>query len=308
MRTWNHNIILRLYVKIWYNSNDYIFISFFMKPKSNSKHPPITQDKFSETLNTIYEKTIGWMAGTQDSPAKKMADYYMKKNNNNPEKAAKALVTTQKVKTFSTGFVYSLGGIPALPVTLPADLTSALFIEIRMIAAVAIIGGYDPNSKEVRTLIFLCLIWGNIKKWLKWMWIKAGKETVKAIIKKMPAKMMIEINKKIWIRLFAKVGTKWAAGTTKWLPLVGWFIWGGMNAFFTDQVWKKAISMFVLNNLNELEEAEIQKEKLKKPISEQIADKAKFIEKKAQEYKKRIPNTFKVKKQQQKIKDPLADL
>lgn len=279
-----------------------------MAEKAKKPAPIFTQDKFTDTLNTIYEKTIWGMAGTGDSPATKMAKYYLEKNNNDPEKAARALVTTQKVKTFSTGFVYSLGGIPALPVTLPADLTSALFIEIRMIAAVAIIGGYDPNAKEVRTLIFLCLIWGNIKKWLKSMWIKAGKETVKAIIKKMPAKMMVEINKKIWIQLFAKVWAKWAAGTTKWLPLVGWFIGGWMNAFFTNQVGKKAIAMFVTNTLNETEEAELQAEKTKVPLKEQIIEKTHQLEEKTKKYTKRIPNVFQVKKEEQKIKDPLAEL
>ena len=278
-------------------------------PKEIKKTSPIiTQDKFTETLNTIYEKTIGWMAGTWDSPAKKMADHYMKKHNNDPTKAAQALVTTQKVKTFSTGFIYSLGGLPALPLTLPADLTSALFIEIRMIAAVAIIGGYNPDAKEVRTLIFLCLIWGNIKKGLKSMWIQAWKETVKAVIKKMPVKVMAEVNKKIWIQLFTKIGAKWAAWTTKWLPLVGGFIGWGMNAFFTDQVGKKSIAMFVSNNLNELEQAEIEADKNKTPLNTQLSDRAKYLQNKAQNLIHKIPEHFQNKKQEKKVIDPLAEL
>ncbi len=279
-----------------------------VKKQNTGAQQIISQDKFSETLNTIYEKTIGWMAGTWDSPAKKMADHYMEKNNNDPQKAARALVTTQKVKTFSTGFVYSLWWIPALPVTLPADLTSALFIEIRMIAAVAIIWWYDPDSKEVRTLIFLCLIWWNIKKWLKWMWIKVWKETVKALIKKMPARMMIEINKKIWIRLFTKVGTKWAAGTTKWLPLVGWFIGGWMNAFFTDQVGKKAIAMFITDTLNEEENAQIEAQENKQPFQQRLSDKALYLQNKAQNLLHKMPQHFQIKKQVPKVSDPLSEI
>jgi len=277
--------------------------------KQNKKHTAVfTQDSFTQTLNTVYEKTIGGMAWTWDSPAKKMADHYMKKNDNDTLKAAKALVMTQKVKTFSTGFIYSLGWIPALPITLPADLTSALFIEIRMIAAVAIIGWYDPDSKDVRTLIFLCLIWGNIKKWLKSMGIKAGKETVKALIKKMPARMMIEINKKIGIRLFAKVWTKWAAGTTKWLPLIGWFIGWWMNAFFTDQIGKKSIAMFITDTLNEEEDAQIESEINKQSFQDQLSDKAKYLQNKAQNLIHKMPSHFQEKKQTKKIIDPLAEL
>gem|GEM_PF-6421887 len=37
-----------------------------------------------------------------------MAKHYLEKNKGDKLKAAKALVMTQKVKTFSTGFIYSL--------------------------------------------------------------------------------------------------------------------------------------------------------------------------------------------------------
>ena len=70
-----------------------------------------------------------------------------------PRRDANALIRWQTAKAAGVGFITGLPGLPAMPVTLPANLTSVLFIQIRMIAALAYLGGYDLNDDRVRRCV-----------------------------------------------------------------------------------------------------------------------------------------------------------
>ena len=71
-----------------------------------------------------------------DKPINTLVAEYKDKYNDT-EKAINVLIRNQKLKCSTTGFVTGLGGLLTLPVTLPADLVSSLYIELRMIAAIA---------------------------------------------------------------------------------------------------------------------------------------------------------------------------
>ncbi|MGO2174028.1 MAG: EcsC family protein, partial [Staphylococcus equorum] len=59
--------------------------------------------------------------------------------------------------TGTSGFLTGLGGMITLPVALPANITSVVYVQMRMIAAIAHIRGYDLKDDEVKTLVYLCL-------------------------------------------------------------------------------------------------------------------------------------------------------
>lgn len=59
------------------------------------------------------------------------------------------------------GFATNLGGLLAMPITLPANITGILTIQTRMIAAIAHLRGYDINDNRVRTAIVTCLLGGE---------------------------------------------------------------------------------------------------------------------------------------------------
>ena len=107
-------------------------------------------------LNTIYDSSISGK-GVFGESIKNLADEYVDRYGRT-EKAIDRLVSNQRLKCTATGFVTGLGGVVTLPVAIPADLASSLYIEIRMIAAIAAIRGFDVESDEVRTLIYLCLV------------------------------------------------------------------------------------------------------------------------------------------------------
>src|SRR5699024_4716321 len=75
--------------------------------------------------------------------------------------ALASLVATHVAMAGAQGFVTNRGGLAAMPVTLPANVTGVLTIQTRMIAAIAHLRGYDLNDNRVRTAIVMCLLGGD---------------------------------------------------------------------------------------------------------------------------------------------------
>src|SRR6185312_13265940 len=71
--------------------------------------------------------------------------------------AVAALILKQSGIAGAAGFVTGCGGFVALPVAMPANLASALFIQVRLIAAIAHLRGHDIHSNDVRGLVLACL-------------------------------------------------------------------------------------------------------------------------------------------------------
>ena len=77
------------------------------------------------------------------------------------EAAIDSLVAHHVRLATAQGFVTNLGGIAALPVAIPANLTGVAVVQVRLVAAVAHLRGYDINDARVRTAIVMCLLGGE---------------------------------------------------------------------------------------------------------------------------------------------------
>lgn len=75
-----------------------------------------------------------------------MANDYLTKYHTK-EEACKAMLRNQIAKCTTSGFVTGFGGIITMPVTLPANVGSVLYVQMRMIACVAYMNGYELNER-----------------------------------------------------------------------------------------------------------------------------------------------------------------
>lgn len=179
-------------------------------------------------LNTIYDSSISGKGGFGES-SQKLADEYVDRYGRT-EKAIDRLVSNQRLKCTATGFVTGLGGLVTLPVAIPADLASSLYIEIRMIAAIAAIRGFDVESDKVRTLIYLCLVGnsaGDILKQagIRYMTDLAAKKLIPLLSKKIAEKVAENVASKLLLKTAAKGLPKLA----KMVPVVGGIAGGAYN-------------------------------------------------------------------------------
>ncbi|MCL2281848.1 MAG: EcsC family protein [Fibromonadales bacterium] len=197
----------------------------------------------SKLTESIIQRALELAYSAGADYAVELAEKYKKKYPSNKQRQANALIKWQIANGATSGFVMGLGGLATLPVTLPANLASVLFIQMRMITAIAIIGGYDPKDERVKTFAFSCLAGNAVKEILKEIGIEAGKQFVlKNLIGKISEGTLTRINRIIGYGLLAKYGVK---GTAKMLPVVGSIIGGTMDGIWVASVGKIAKSIFI---------------------------------------------------------------
>jgi uncharacterized protein (DUF697 family) len=182
----------------------------------------------STVLNNIYNLAVTGNGSFGDS-IQELADEYVERYGRT-EKAIDKMVSNQRLKCTATGFVSGLGGLITLPVTIPADLASSLYIEIRMIAAIAAIRGYDIYSDEVKTLVYLCIVGNSVGDILKQAGLKALTDyTARVLIPKISKAVAAKVAENVGNKLLLKTSTKVLPKLGKMVPVVGGVLSGSYN-------------------------------------------------------------------------------
>lgn len=202
----------------------------------------ITQEQMLSALNGCYNKALDGVLNTKS--AKAVAEEYVCKYGSN-KLAAEKFLSNQIMKCGTSGFLTGLGGVMTLPVAIPANITSVLYIQLRMISVIAYIGGHNPKDDEVQTMAYLCLTGTSMGDIAKSAGIQIGKKVSTNLIKKIPGKVLTQINQKVGFRLITKAGEKGIINMTKMVPLLGGVIGGGLDMAGTKIVGKKAIDLFI---------------------------------------------------------------
>ena len=115
-----------------------------MSNKQEKIESPSTMMKL---LDWTYEKAIDGIPGLDT--AQELGDSYLDRDGTLEQKV-NSLIRWQNTKTGTSGFVTGLGGAITLPVAIPANVSSVLFIQIRMIAAIAHMCGHNVNDDRVK--------------------------------------------------------------------------------------------------------------------------------------------------------------
>jgi hypothetical protein len=202
----------------------------------------LDQPRIQKVLEFAYEKAVGGVGGL-DSAAD-LAQSYLSQPGT-LEQQADALIRWQVTKAGTSGFLSGLGGLLVLPVTLPANITSVLYVQIRMIAAMAHMGGYDLRDDRVKTLVYACLCGNAAKDVLKSVGITLGMKLTHQAIRKIPGQVLLRINQAVGFRLVTKFGSTGVINLGKAIPLAGGVIGGSFDAVTTRIVGQVAKRAFI---------------------------------------------------------------
>ena len=202
------------------------------------------ESKLQKFLRSAYDIAINGAPGVGIASADTLAREYLRGNRPLPKKI-NSLIRFQNAKAATTGFLTGLGGVITLPVMIPADVSVTLFIQLRMIAAVAIMQGHDAKEDRVRTLCYVCLVGNAAEEILRNAGIIIGKKIAKAQLERMSADILFKINQKVGFRLLTKFGEKGAINLGKLIPLVGGVIGGAADGIATHAVGKTAKKVFI---------------------------------------------------------------
>ncbi|MBN9112153.1 MAG: EcsC family protein [Pseudonocardia sp.] len=169
------------------------------------------------------------------------ADEHLRTAGGDREDAIRRLVATHVRLAAASGFVTGLGGIATLPVSVPASIGGLYLIATRMVAGIAHLRGYDPEDDEVRSAVAIALLGAAGASTLKKSGIELGRRSTVAALEKVPARVLLEINKRVGIRLATKAGEKGAVNMSKLVPFVG-----GPIGATVDGVGCKTIAVYAL--------------------------------------------------------------
>ncbi len=208
--------------------------------------------KMLQIMDWAFDKANGSIPGfgTSQEMAQKYIDKYGSVN-----AAIDHLVNWQITSAATAGFVTSLGGLATMPITLPANVAGVMAIQLRMIGAIAELGGFHENSEEKKTGMYLCLLGSQANNVLAQTTSQFTVKFATASLKKLPGTMLTKINQRVGFRLFSKFGEKGLVNLHKAIPVLGGIIGGTVDAFSTYAIAKAAKALF-LNEIIEFEKQE----------------------------------------------------
>ena len=222
----------------------FITLNLYYKGKDNHFLSNMTSISISNNDYKI-QKTLQWIAdaginglGVLPS-AEQVAKDYLKKAAN-AEDAINSIIKWRTTYAAGTGFISGLGGIAVMPITIPAGLAASYALAANTAAAIAYLRGYNIHSEPVKTMILLCLIGEAGEEILKTAGIAIGTKVSQNLIRQIPGRVLIEINKKVGFRLITKAGEKGAINLMKIVPLVGGIVGGTFDSMFVNSCAKTA--------------------------------------------------------------------
>ena len=202
----------------------------------------VSSETMHEVMEWAYVKAVN---GIGLGSATEMAEDYLAQSGTLEDKI-NSLIRWQNTKAGSAGFVAGIGGIATLPATLPANIASTLYIQIRMICAIAHMTGCDIRHDKVKTLVYLCLLGNGMGEALKDVGVTATTKLAENFIKKsISGTMLTKINKAVGFRLVTKAGSTGLINLTKLVPVLGGAVSGGFDALTTNIVGNKAREVFL---------------------------------------------------------------
>jgi EcsC family protein len=187
-----------------------------------------------------YERAVGDLPGLDGAAA--LAARYSGRHAD-PDKAVAALIRWQSGVAGTAGFLTGIGGFVALPVAMPANIASALYIQARLIAAIAHLRGHDIKSDEVRALALACLTGSKAADTVKDAGIRLGTRLARDGVGWLSPALFKKAAHAAHTPALCVAGTS-AARLGRLAPVAGGFVAGGFDAAMTQMIGRTADRVF----------------------------------------------------------------
>ncbi|MDU1892315.1 MAG: EcsC family protein [Dysgonomonas sp.] len=189
-----------------------------------------TKGIIAKTLDWAYSKAVTGFTGVDS--AYDLGNSYLNQKGT-LEQQVDSLIKWQVTKAATSGFVTGLGGIMVMPLTVPANIASVIYVQIRMIAAIAYMGGHDIRDDRVKSLVYISMVGNGAKELLKDMSIKSGE------------KLLTKVIENVATKLATNAGQKSVTSLAKAMPLLGGAVGGAYDGVSTRVVGKVAKKIFI---------------------------------------------------------------
>lgn len=155
-------------------------------------------------------------------PGAKVAAAKQLEKKGDREAAIDSLIAQHVSMAGAQGLVTNLGGLLTLPVAVPANIAAAAVVQVRLVASIAHLRGYDIEDARVRSALTMCLLGAEeVEKRVRAN-VLPGRPFVVATAPVFDSGLDRVISEHVFGDLAAKVGSKHLTVlVAKRVPLVG---------------------------------------------------------------------------------------
>lgn len=210
----------------------------------NSEHDqiddliPADQDSprtIQAAMGWLYDRAISGIAGLES--AEMLAARYLADSEGDVVLAARNMIQWESIKAGSSGFLSGVGGVVALPVTLPLNITSVLFLQTRLVAAIACLGRHNLADERIRALAGLCLC-GNAAKALL-------QEIAFQLVERWTTRFTQQIVDKTLLMIATRISMSTGGQFVRLIPLAGGIVNGAVDITTTRTIGSIASRTFL---------------------------------------------------------------
>lgn len=193
------------------------------------------QRNFHAIAGWLYDKAVSGIAGIES--AETLAARYLADAEGDVQLAVRNLIHWESIKAGSSGFLSGIGGVVALPVTLPLNITSVLFLQTRLVAALACLGQHRLSDERIRALAGLCLCGNAAKALLQDLTLQAVDRWTAVVAQQVADKTLT---------LFAtRAGLVSVEHIVRLIPLAGGVVSGAVDIASTRTIGRIASTTFL---------------------------------------------------------------
>ena len=194
------------------------------RSESSSSAPPEAPGMMLQVLDGAYLQVLNGFGFFPSAEA--VAAEYLAHNNNDVRRAAADLINWQMTKAATSGFLTNIGGAATLPISIPANISSVLYLQLRMIAYVTLLGSAAADI-------------------LKEAGIHLGQKLTVAAITKITGLVARKMATSAAARLLGKLGLSSARNFMKLVPVAGGLVAAATDAGATKTIGVVATKLFI---------------------------------------------------------------
>lgn len=197
-----------------------------------------------KVMEWTYDHVLAGQPSARLASAHDLAMEYAQKPGTLDEKID-ALIRWQSAKAATSGFVTGLGGIATLPILLPTNMLVVLFVQMRMLAAIAILCGRDVNDSRVKSEIFLALLGNATGHVYREVGMQVGHKIAVSLADRLSYELIRSANQAATLRILAHFAPTGLFRMSRVLPIAGGLIGATFDAVSTRVAGRAAKKLFL---------------------------------------------------------------
>ena len=201
---------------------------------------PMVQS-LTQIFDWAYGKAVDGMPGFEGAEA--LAAEYAARHSST-DAAVKALIIRHSRMAAIAGFATGCGGFVALPLALPANIAGTLYLQTRLIAAIAHLHGHDIRHSRVRMLVLACLSGSKAADTLRDAGIRFGTRLGRDAVGWAAPALYNKSRDAGHFAFLGTVSSRGVAGLGRFVPLLGGAVAAGFDSALTQMIGRTAHRVF----------------------------------------------------------------